>query len=96
MSITGDRYEGEFEGHKIELVRNNWVKTLSLLIDGERIAWEMQMLPHDVTLEGEFELKGQRHKIVARSVIKPLYGLPIDSDDSVEIDGKPLALKKTR
>ena len=35
MGITGDRYEGTFDGHKIELVRNNWNKTRNLLIDGK-------------------------------------------------------------
>jgi hypothetical protein len=93
MSITGDRYEGTFEGHKIELVRNNWNKTLNLLIDGEVVASERRWLPKDITLSAEFEHKGVKHTVVAHQHLKPII---IDTDDSIEIDGKPLALTKTK
>jgi len=96
MGITGDRYEGEFEGHKIELVRNNWDKTLALLIDGAKVAWESRVLPHDITLKGEFEHKGVKHAVVAHSIVKKILGLPLDADDGIEIDGKTLPLKKTK
>jgi hypothetical protein len=96
MAITGDRYEGTFGGHKIELVRNNLDKTLSLLIDGTVVASERRWLPKDITLHAEFEHEGAMHTAVAHQHLKPLLGLPIDSDDSIEIDGKPLPLKKTK
>jgi hypothetical protein len=89
MSITGDCYAGDYEGRKIELVRNNWNKTLKLLIDGEVVAQESRILPHDITLTAEFEQNGVRHAVVARSVAHF-----ISTDDSVEIDGKPLTLTK--
>lgn len=96
MGIMGDRYVGEFEGHQIELVRNNLDKTLSLLIDGSTVAWESRILPHDITLQGEFEHKGVKHTVTAHSTVKPILGLPLSAEDSIEIDGKPLPLRKTR
>jgi hypothetical protein len=96
MGIMGDRYEGELDGHKIELVRNNLDKTLSLLIDGHKVAWESRILPHDITLEGEFEHGGSKHKVVAHSTVKKILGLPLDADDGIEVDGKPLPLRKTK
>ena len=38
MGLTGDRYEGTFRGHPVELVRNEWIKVLKLLIDGNVVA----------------------------------------------------------
>ncbi len=96
MGIMGDRYEGEFEGHKIELVRDNVAKTLSLLIDSGTVAWESRVLPHDITLKGEFEHEGAKHTVVAHSTVKKILGLPLDADDGIEIDGKPLPLRKTK
>jgi hypothetical protein len=96
MGLTGDRYEGTFEGHKIELVRDNVHKTLSLVIDGTKVAWESRILPHDITLNGEFEHAGAKHAVVAHSTVKKILGLPLDADDGVEIDGKPLPLRKTK
>ena len=96
MGILGDRYEGELDGHAIVLVRNNLEKKLSLLIDGNTVAWESVILPHDVTLEGEFDHHGHKHKVVAHSTVKKILGLPLDADDGIEIDGKPLPLKKTK
>ena len=91
MSITGDRYAGEFEGHTIELVRNNWNKTLSLLIDGETVAEESRVLPHDIILTAALEHAGGRHTVIAKAVRHFL-----STDDTIEIDGKPLALTKTK
>lgn len=91
MSITGDQYIGDYKGRKIELVRNNWNKTLKLLIDGETVAQESRVLPHDITLTAEFEHDGVRHAVVAKSTAHFL-----STDDSVEIDGKPLTLTKTK
>jgi len=34
--------------------------------------------------------------VVAHQHLKPILGLPIDTDDSIEIDGKPLPLKKVK
>ncbi len=96
MGITGDRYEGDFAGHKIELVRDNLQKTLALVIDGSKVAWESRILPHDITLKGEFEHKGAKHTVVAHSTVKKILGLPLDADDGIEIDGKPLPLRKTK
>lgn len=90
MSITGDRFVGDFEGRTIELVRNNWNKTLKLLIDGETVAQESRILPHDILLTAEFEHNGVRHAVVAKSLAHFL-----STDDAVEIDGKPLPLTKS-
>ena len=91
MSITGDVYVGEYEGHTIELVRNNWNETLKLLIDGKETASESRILPHTITLTGEFEHNGLRHSVLAKAV----EGF-LSSDNTVEIDGKELHLTKTR
>ncbi len=57
MAITGDRYVGKYEGHGIELVRNNWDKTLKLLIDGKEVASESRV-PHTLaTLHADSALK---------------------------------------
>ena len=94
MGIMGDRYEGTFEGHTIALVRNNLDKTLSLEIDSVVVASEQRWLPKDITLHAEFEHKGKKHSVVAHQTVKPILGLPIDSDDSIEVDGQPLPLTK--
>jgi hypothetical protein len=92
MALTGDRYVGEFEGHTIEFIRNNWTKTLSLWIDGTQVAWGSCMLPWRITLTGTLEHAGVPHAVVARSV--PRYVLW--TTDTVEVDGNALALTKTR
>ena len=71
MSITGDRYEGTFDGHKIELVRNNLSKTLNLLIDGAVVASEHRWLPKDITLHADFEHEGVKHVVVAHQHSSP-------------------------
>jgi len=95
MGLMGDRYKGTFEGHTIELVRDNLRKSLSLLVDGDRVAWESRILPHDITLKGEFEHAGKKHSVVAHSTVRPILGLPLSVEDSIEIDGKLLALQKS-
>jgi hypothetical protein len=72
------------------MVRDNSKKTLSLLIDGITVACESRGLPHDITMHGEFEHEGVKHAVVAHSTVKKILGLPLDADDGIEIDGKPL------
>jgi hypothetical protein len=92
MAITGDRYVGTYYGHTIELIRNNWVKTLKLLIDGQEVASKSCMLPGRITLTGTLEHNGVQHAVVARSV--PRYLLW--TKDTIEIDGNELPLTKTK
>ena len=94
MGIAGDRYEGTFDGHKLELVRNSLDKTLSLLLDDAVVASAQRWVPKDITLRADFEHNGLKHTVVAHQQVKPFLGLPVGTDDSVEIDGQPLALKK--
>lgn len=91
MSITGDRYVGTYEGHAIELVRNNWNKTLSLLIDDQVVASESRILPHDITLTGTLEHGGVRHTVVATAVVRGF-----SSDDAITVDGEPLPVTKVQ
>jgi hypothetical protein len=91
MAITGDRHVGTYEGHTLELIRNNWVKTLVLLIDGEEVARGSCMLPGRLTLTGALEHNGARHEVVARSVPWRLLW----TKDTIEVDGKALPLTKT-
>ena len=92
MAITGDRYVGTHAGHTIELVRNNWVKTVTLLIDGRPVARESCIWPHDITLTGRIERDGVSHTVVARSLVRAFFW----ADDSIEVDGQPLEMTKTK
>jgi hypothetical protein len=96
MGIIGDRYESTFEGHRIELVRDNLAKTLALVIDGAVVASESRTLPHEIELVGALEHEGVNHTVIARSTVKSVLGLPLDADDQIEIDGKPVPLQRTR
>ena len=91
MAITGDRYVGTFEDHAIELIRNNWNKTLTLRIDGTEVAGKSHILPHNITLTGGFEHNGVQHTVVAKSINRFPF-----TDDTIEIDGKPLTVTKTK
>ena len=92
MALTVDRYVGSYKGHAVELVRNKWFKTLSLWIDGRRVARELCIWPWPTTLTGTLEHDGMAHAVVARSV--PLRVLW--TTDTIELDGKQLALTRTK
>lgn len=92
MAITGDRYVGSFAGHTIELVRDNWVKTLALLIDGREVARASRVWPRDITLEGTLQHDGTTHTVVARSLVRSFFW----ADDAIEVDGQPLSVTKTK
>jgi hypothetical protein len=92
MGVTGDRYVAEYEGHTIELVRDNWVKTLALWIDGSEVARESRALPHNITLSATLEHNGVQHTVTAKSAIQRL----VSTKDTIEVDGVPLPLTKTQ
>jgi hypothetical protein len=92
MGLSGDRYVGTYEGHTIELVRNNWDKTLRLLIDGREVARGSCMLPGRITLNGTLEHDGAPRAVIARSIPRRLLW----TTDTVEVDGKELALTRTK
>lgn len=91
MALTGDRYVGTHRGHAVELVRNRWFKTLSLWIDGKRVALELCIWPWPTTLTGALEHGGVTHAVVARSV--PRHVLWVT--DTIEVDGEALTMTKT-
>ena len=91
MGLTGDRYVGAFNGHSIELVRNNWTKTLKLLIDGAVVASKLRILPCDLTLSANLPDGDTRHTVIVNSVLRfPRY------EDSIEVNGAPIVLTKTK
>jgi hypothetical protein len=90
MALTGDRYAGTFEGHTIEFVRNNWIKSLKLLIDGIEVARGSCMFPGQRTLTATLEHNGVPYEVVARSVRERI----LFTKDTIEIDGRPLPLVK--
>ncbi len=92
MALTGDRFVGTFEGHTIELIRNNWNKTLRLLIDGKEVASESCMLPRHITLTGAVEHGGVQHAVVAQSAPDHLLW----TKATLEVDGQPLTLTKSK
>jgi len=95
MGLMGDRFEGSFEKHKVEIVRTNIDKQVVVSVDGKEIARETVALPHQWDQTKEFECDGTKHTLAAHSVVKKLLGiLPIDNEYSVEIDGKPVVLTK--
>jgi hypothetical protein len=101
MGITGDRYVGEFDGHKIELVRDNWAKTLELYVDGVQVAAESRVLPHDITLTATFQGKsGATHQVTAKSIVNGphigRFAIGVTANDSIEIDGRAIAVQKTK
>jgi hypothetical protein len=91
MSFISDRYVGTYEGHTIELVRNNLDKTLKLLIDKQEVASESRILPHDISLTGFLEHNGKKHTVVAKSIVR----FP-STEDTIEIDGQTLPLTQTK
>jgi hypothetical protein len=91
MALTGDRYVGTYEGHAVELIRNKWFKTLSLWIDGQRVALALCIWPWPTTLTGSLEHNGGTHAVVARSIPRRILW----TTDTVEVDGETLSLKKT-
>jgi len=88
MPLFGDHYAGAYENHTLELIRNNWDKTLKLRIDGEVVASTTCHLPRSITLTGNLEHQGVRHEVVARSIPRHV----IFTTDTIEIDGNPLSL----
>jgi hypothetical protein len=92
MAITGDRYVGEFEGHTIELVRNNWIHVLSLRIDGVIVARASCHFPRSITLSSRLESDGRQHDVVAKSIPRYFFW----ATDTIEVDGIELLLTKTK
>ena len=91
MGLTGDRYEGSFKGHAIEVVRNEWVKTLKLLVDGTVVAQKFCLIPSNVKLDATFDDGTKTHAVVLKSIIRfPFY------EDTVDVDGQPVFLNKTK
>ncbi len=91
MALTGDRYVGTYEGHTVELIRNKWVKSLSLWIDGKRVVSAMHIWPWQTTLTATLGHDGVAHAVIARSVPRHLLW----TTDTVEVDGEAFALTKT-
>ena len=92
MALTGDHTIGEYEGHTIELVRDNLVKMLTLIIDGQEAASESVALPHNVTLNASLMHQGVEHRVTAKSLVDKL----IFTKDSIEIDGVELQVTKMK
>jgi hypothetical protein len=91
MAITGDRYVGTYLGHTIELIRNNWIKRLKLLIDGNQVDSASCMLLGRIMLTGTVEVHGVQHSVIAKSVPRCL----LLTTDTIEIDGQALPVTKT-
>lgn len=99
MAILGDHFEGEFEEHKVELVRTNLDKKVMVLVDGYQIVQESVALPHAWDKEKTFQVGscGKQHKLVAHSALTKLFGfLPVDNEYTLHIDGREIFLKKTK
>jgi hypothetical protein len=92
MGLIGVCRVGLYEGHKIELVRNNWNKTLKLVIDGREVARESCMFPGARTLIGSVDHGRGRHRVVASSVPDRL----VLYKDSISVDGAELPLTSQR
>ncbi len=96
MGLTGDLREGEWAGHRIGLARNNWAKTLDLMIDGVSVASASRVVPHDITLRADLVEHGTTHIVTAHSEIRKVLGLPLNATDRIEVDGVDLPTRKVR
>jgi hypothetical protein len=94
MALTGDYYVGKYKGHSIELIRDNWNRSLKLLIDGTVAASASCMFPGRRTLTATLRHNGVEHAVVAQSVP---YWLVL-TKDTIEVDRYrlPLTYEKPR
>jgi hypothetical protein len=99
MGLMGDRFEGTFEEHKIELVRTNLDKKVVIMVDDHQVASESVALPHEWEKTKVFETGscGKKHELRAHSVVKKLLGfIPVDNEYTIHVDGREVLLKKTQ
>jgi hypothetical protein len=87
MTLTGDRVVGNYAGHIIEFVRNNWTRTLTLVVDGRTVARAWRPLPRTTTLSGTLEQDGVRHAVIATSI--PRFP---SAEAIIAVDGQALSL----
>ena len=69
MGLMGDGYRGTYQGHTIELIRDNLAKKLKLVIDGVEVASQPRAMQHDITLTATLLHEGVSHRVVARSIV---------------------------
>ena len=99
MAISGDHFEGQFEEHKIEIVRTNLDKVTVVLVDGLEVVREPVALPHSWDADKVFEGGpcGKKHRLHAHSQLKKIFGfLPIDNEYTIQIDGKDVLFRRLR
>jgi hypothetical protein len=89
MGLMGDGYRGTYQGHTVELIRDNVAKMLKLVIDGVEVASEPRTPQHDIKLTATLVHEGVSHRVVARSVVGRT------TSGTVHIDGAPLTIAKT-
>lgn len=89
MGLLGDGYRATYNGHTIELIRDNRAKTLKLVIDGVEVVSQPRALQHDITLTATLVHDGVSHRVVARSIVGRT------SSGTLMIDGAPLPIAKT-
>jgi hypothetical protein len=89
MGLMGDGYRGTYQGHTIELIRDNLAKKLKLVIDGVEVASEPRAMQHDITLTATLVHEGVSHRVVARSIVGRT------TSGTVMIDGAPLTIART-
>lgn len=87
--MLGDGYRGTYQGHTIELVRDNLAKKLKLVIDGVEVASEPRAMQHDITLTATLVHDDVSHRVVARSIVGR------STSGTVMVDGAPLTIAKT-
>jgi hypothetical protein len=94
MALTGDHYVGGYEGHTLEILRNNWNKTVKLLIDGAEVDRASCLFPGRLKLTGSLEHNGGRQAVVATSVPHRL----VFTKEALTVDGLevPLTYEKPR
>jgi hypothetical protein len=88
MALTGGSCLGTYEGHVIELVQNNWNKTLKLFIDGKETARASCLFPGARTLTATLMHNGVPHAVTAKSVPHRL----VLTRESIQVDGSELPL----
>src|SRR5262249_49094902 len=80
--------------HAIDLIQNNWNKSLRLFIDGQGVASTSCLFPGLRILTGDLEHNGVPHTVVAKSIPHRL----LLTKETIAVDGSelPLTYEKPR
>ncbi len=86
MGLLGSRWKAEWEGHEIEVHRNEVTKGFKLICDGEVLSNKSMSLVGVGKLEGVFTHEGEEHTIK----------VALEADCEVAVDGNRIAVRSLK